>query len=166
MTWISAALAAAFLCAGMLDVAAQGSPASAPSPAAISLAVFQIVEQDGVPGIPQSLSGKAGDSKEGAKVVANRRLGNCLSCHQISDLRTEQFHGEVGPSLDGVGSRWKAEALRLIIVNPKKVFTDATVMPAFHRTDGLNRVRSEFQGKPILTAQQVEDVVAYLLTLK
>nr|WP_273289719.1 c-type cytochrome [Methylorubrum populi] len=71
-----------------------------------------------------------------------------------------------GPSLDGVAERWDAAHLRMIVVNPKHVFTEATVMPAFYRIEGLHRVRPEFQGKPILTAQQVEDVVAYLTTLK
>lgn len=96
----------------------------------------------------------------------NRRQGNCLGCHQVSSLTAESFHGEIGPSLDGVAGRWDAAHLRMIVVNPKHVFTEATVMPAFYRIEGLHRVRSEFQGKPILTAQQVEDVVAYLTTLK
>lgn len=139
------------------------APAAAPAP---ELAQYAVVEADGVPTIPAPLTAKGGDPKEGLKVVTARRLGNCLACHQIPSISSEQFHGELGPTLEGVGGRWDPAALRMIIVNPKAVFTEATVMPAFHRTEGLNRVRGPFQGKPILTAQQVEDVVAYLATLK
>ncbi len=142
---------------------AGAAEAEAPSGA---LPPFRIVASDGTDSIPDSLTGRPGDPAAGAKVVINRRQGNCLGCHQVSALKTESFHGEVGPSLDGVADRWDAAHLRMIVVNPKHVFTDATVMPAFYRTDGLNRVRPEFQGKPILTAQQVEDVVAFLTTLK
>ncbi|OAH31505.1 sulfur oxidation c-type cytochrome SoxX [Methylorubrum populi] len=127
---------------------------------------FRIVSVDGTAAIPEPLTEKSGDAAAGAMVVVNRRQGNCLGCHQVSSLKTESFHGEVGPSLDGVAGRWSPAQLRMIVVNPKHVFSEATVMPAFYRIDGLSRVRAEFQGKPILTAQQVEDVVAYLTTLK
>jgi L-cysteine S-thiosulfotransferase len=125
-----------------------------------------VVVSGGVARMPAPLTGKPGDARDGAKVVAARRLGNCLSCHEIDALREEPFHGDVGPSLDGVAGRWDIPALRMIVVNAKMVFGDETVMPAFYRVDGLNRVRPEFAGKPILTAQQVEDVVAFLATLK
>jgi sulfur-oxidizing protein SoxX len=127
---------------------------------------FKVVVTNGVPTIPAPLTAVPGDPKRGEQVLIERHLGNCLSCHEVSALRQEEFHGEIGPSLDGVAGRWDAAALRMIVVNPKLVFGDATVMPAFYRVDGLNRVRPEFAGKPILTAQQVEDVVAYLATLK
>lgn len=115
--------------------------------------------------IPKALTTTPGNPDEGRKVVLNRRLGNCLSCHQISALKKELFHGEIGPSLDGVATRWDEAQLRLILSNAKMVFPD-TMMPAFYRNDGLHRVRPEFVGKTILTAQQVEDVVAYLETMK
>ena len=158
----TAAFAAAVAYAGLAF--AQGpapAPASAPATAA-----YEIVEGAGVPGIPKPLTARRGDPKEGLKAVIGRRLGNCLACHQVSSIQSEAFHGELGPPLDGVATRWDEAKLRMIIVNPKKVFTEETVMPAFHRTEGFHRVRSEFAGKPILTAQQVEDVVAYLSTLK
>jgi sulfur-oxidizing protein SoxX len=145
---------------------AQNPASPAPAPSAPTTASYAIIEADGVASIPKSLTGKPGDPKEGLKVAVGRRLGNCLACHQISSLQSEDFHGEVGPPLDGVASRWDQAKLRMIIVNPKKVFTEETVMPAFHRAEGFNRVREQFAGKPILTAQQVEDVVAYLMTLK
>jgi L-cysteine S-thiosulfotransferase len=136
-----------------------------------------LAEQAGLPGVdvvvtggiavlPAPLTGRPGDARAGAQAVAGRRLGNCLSCHEISALRAEEFHGDIGPSLDGVAGRWDTAALRMIVVNPKMVFGAETVMPAFYRTDGLNRVRPEFAGKPILTAEQVEDVIAFLATLK
>ena len=115
--------------------------------------------------IPASLTGKPGDPQKGAAVVTNRALGNCLACHKISALDKEPFQGEIGPPLDGVAGRWDEGQLRLIVVNAKEVF-DGTVMPAFYRTEGLRRVRPQFEGKPILTAEQVEDVVAFLKTLK
>jgi L-cysteine S-thiosulfotransferase len=144
--------------------AALVSPAA--SQAVLPLAPFSIVVTAGVAAIPAPLTGRPGNPKEGGKVVAERRLGNCLSCHEIDALRTEEFHGDVGPSLDGVARRWDIATLRMIVVNAKKVFGEETVMPAFYRVDGLNRVRPEFLGKPILTAQQVEDVVAFLAMLK
>ena len=144
--------------------AALASPAA--SQAVLPLTSFDVVVTAGVAAIPAPLTGKPGDAKEGGKVVAERRLGNCLSCHEIDALREEEFHGGVGPSLDGVAGRWDTGTLRMIVVNAKTVFGEETVMPAFYRVDGLNRVRSQFLGKPILTAQQVEDVVAFLATLK
>jgi L-cysteine S-thiosulfotransferase len=142
---------------------------AAPPPAPAGdggLPPYDVAVTAGVATIPAPLTGKTGDATEGVKVVAGRRLGNCLSCHEISALGSEEFHGDVGPSLDGVAGRWDAATLRMIVVNAKMVFGPGTVMPAFYRVDGLNRVRPEFAGKPILTAQQVEDVVAFLATLK
>jgi len=115
--------------------------------------------------LPKSLTSAPGNADAGQKVFLNRTLGNCLACHQVSSLKSEEFHGQVGPSLDGVASRYSEAQLRLIVANPKLIFAD-TVMPAFYRNEGLNRVRPEFVGKSILTAAQVEDVVAFLETLK
>ena len=115
--------------------------------------------------ISESLSGKPGDPVEGRKVFADRGLGNCLACHVNSEMTDQQWHGEVGPSLDGVATRWKPEQLRTIVVNSKLVFTDLTIMPAFYSLDVGENVREDLKGVPILTAQQVEDVVAYLETL-
>lgn len=115
--------------------------------------------------ISDSLSGQPGDAAEGRKVFANRKLGNCLACHANSDMSEHLFHGEVGPSLDNVATRWKPEQLRTIVVNAKLVFTDLTVMPAFYSLDVGENVREDLKGVTILTAQQVEDVVAYLATL-
>jgi sulfur-oxidizing protein SoxX len=167
MRSIVAALAAALWATAVL-AQSPAIPALAPAaPAATQQLVrVEVVDEAGVPSVPKPLTERPGDPAQGLKVVSDRRQGNCLACHQISTLKSEDFHGEVGPPLDGVGGRWKAAQLRMIIVNPKRVFTDEAVMPAFYRVEGLHRVRPEFQGKPILTAQQVEDVVAFLQTLQ
>ena len=120
--------------------------------------------EDGV--VAQSLTGQAGDPAMGREWAAGRKLGNCLACHTTTDLKDLPFHGEVGPPLDGAGDRWSAGQLRAILVNSKAVFGDETIMPAFYRTSGFNRTAEKFEGKTVLTAQQVEDVIAYLLTLK
>ena len=114
--------------------------------------------------VAMSLTGVAGDAANGRKLFANRKLGNCLACHQNDDLLEQSFHGEVGPSLNGVGDRWNEEELRGIIANAKNTF-DGTIMPAFYRTSGFSRNMTKFEGKSILSAQDVEDVLAYLLTL-
>ncbi len=115
--------------------------------------------------IQKSLTGKAGDPAAGEKAFVNRKQGNCLACHQVSKLSAHPFHGEIGPSLDGVAERYNTAQLRLQVANPKAINPD-TIMPAFYRVDGLHMVSKKFKGKAILSAQQVEDVVAYLQTLK
>ena len=97
-------------------------------------------------------------------MAINRRQGNCLACHKLP-IPEQPFHGEVGPDLSEVGGTYNAGELRLRIVDPKSL-NPATIMPAFYKTEGLNRVAKKFQGKTILTAQQVEDIIAYLVTLK
>jgi sulfur-oxidizing protein SoxX len=114
--------------------------------------------------IPEPLTETPGDPVMGRKWVINRKLGNCLSCHQMP-IPEEQFHGETGPALYGVGDLYDAGELRLRIVDPK-VLNPYSMMPAFYKTEGLNRVMKGFEGKTILTAQQVEDIIAYLMTLK
>ena len=114
--------------------------------------------------IPEPLTDLPGDAERGRRVVQDREGGDCLICHAMS-LPQRQFHGTIGPPLDGVGSRYSAGALRLRLVDPKAVNPD-TIMPAYHRVEGFHRVHERYGGKPILTAQQIEDVVAYLLTLQ
>ena len=115
--------------------------------------------------VAASLTGVAGDAVTGREVFANRKQGNCLACHTNADLSEESFHGEVGPPMDGVADRWTEAELRAIVTNSKKVF-EGTIMPAFYIDSGYERPLDEFAGQSILTAQQVEDVVAYLMTLK
>ncbi|MCT4654963.1 MAG: sulfur oxidation c-type cytochrome SoxX [Cohaesibacter sp.] len=115
--------------------------------------------------VEASLTGTGGNVEEGRKIFINRKLGNCLACHANQDLASEQFHGEVGPSLDGVADRWNEAQLRGILVNSKETF-EGTIMPAFYVIGNFPRTKEKFKGKTILTAQQLEDVVAYLVTLK
>ena len=128
-----------------------------------TVAPGDVAYEDGA--VEASLTGVAGDPAKGRDVFAGRKLGNCLACHVNSDREDESFHGEVGPQLDGVGDRWSEAELRGIVANSKMMFED-TIMPAFYRDSGYNRLLGAFEGKTILTAQQVEDVVAYLMTLK
>ncbi len=114
--------------------------------------------------IAKSLTGKSGDPAKGRKVAINRKQGNCLACH-VMPIPEQPFHGNAGPDLNGVASRLTEGEIRLRIVNPKVVNPD-TFMPAFYRKDGLHRVMKKFQGKTILSAKQVEDLVAYTMTLK
>ncbi|MEO5374240.1 MAG: sulfur oxidation c-type cytochrome SoxX [Alphaproteobacteria bacterium] len=115
-------------------------------------------------GIPTALTAVPGDPVNGRKVVIAPKLGNCLACHAMP-IPEEPDHGQVASSLSGIGSRLDAAKLRLRIVDPKRVTPD-TMMPSFFRTEGFHRVLKDFEGRTILTAQEVEDVVAYLLTLK
>lgn len=124
---------------------------------------MNVMFEDGL--VSKSLTGVPGDAANGRKVAMNRKLGNCLACHMNEDMAEQPFHGEVGPALDGAGSRWEEAELRAIVANSKQVF-EGTIMPGFYVDSGFNRNLEKFEGKSILTAQQVEDVVAYLMTLK
>jgi sulfur-oxidizing protein SoxX len=115
-------------------------------------------------GMPQSLTGAKGDAVRGRAVVANRQVGLCLLCHS-GPFPDERFQGNLAPSLAGAGSRWSESQLRLRIADSSRI-NPASIMPAYHRTDGLTRVAPAFKDKPVLTAQQIEDVVSFLLTLK
>ncbi len=115
--------------------------------------------------VSRSLTGVPGDPANGRKVFMNRKKGNCLACHANADMHDQLFHGEIGPTLDGVAGRYSEAELRGLLVNSKNTYED-TIMPAFYRADGFKRPLDKFKGKTILTAQEVEDVVAYLMTLK
>lgn len=116
--------------------------------------------------VTDSLTGKPGDAAAGRKWYAGRKLGNCLACHVTADLKEQPFHGEVGPEMAGIADRYDEGQLRAILVDSKKVFGDQTIMPGFYTLDNGVRVHKKFKGKTILSAQQVEDIVAYLKTMK
>lgn len=116
--------------------------------------------------VSESLTGKEGNAIDGKKWFSNRKLGNCLACHVNKDLSSLPFHGEVGTALDGVADRYSAAELRAIIVNSKAVFGPETIMPGFYVLKTGARTQKKFQGKTILNGQQIEDIIAYLLTLK
>ena len=121
--------------------------------------------------IEASLTGVAGDPAAGLEIMVTRGKGNCIACHAVTALEDYPFHGEVGPSLDGVGDRWGEADLRGIVANAKMTFPDS-IMPAFYKVEGFTRAGDVYTGKaaqgaldPLLTAQEIEDVVAYLMTL-
>jgi len=143
-----------FIAAVTCLMATQGMAETAPSAVAFT---------DG--SIEKSLTGTAGNVADGRAAFINRKQGNCLACHMNSEIPEQSFHGEVGPPLDGAADRWTEAELRGIVSNSKKMFED-TIMPAFYKDAGYVRNLKKFEGKTILSAQQVEDVVAYLMTLK
>ena len=130
----------------------------------------EVVFVDGA--VEQSLSGQPGDPAAGAEIM-NKGAGNCIACHQVTALEHLPFHGEIGPTLDGVADRWSVAELRGIVANAKIMFPESR-MPSFYKTEGFIRLGDAYTGKahgdgevqPLLTAQQIEDVVSYLVTLK
>ena len=114
--------------------------------------------------IPDSLIGEPGDAERGRAIVANRTAGLCLLCHS-GPLPEQPLQGNLAPSLAGAGARNTAGQLRMRLVNPSRLVPD-TIMPPYYRLDHLQRVARTYEGKTILTADQIEDVVAYLVTLK
>ena len=127
---------------------------------AADLAPYRIVGD----AVPEPLDGSTGDAVRGRQVVLDRNLGNCLICHAVPEPG-ERFMGDIGPDLAGVGARLDAGQLRLRLIDSSRV-DPATVMPPYYRMDGLLRVGAPWRGKPVLTSRQVEDVVAYLVTLE
>lgn len=132
------------------------------------------VKYDDYGAIAESLTGVAGDPVKGAEVYGSKSIGNCVACHLVTELEEKYpFPGEVGPSLDGAGSRWTEAELRGIVANAKIMF-EGTIMPAFYKKSGYIRPGKAYTGKAaapeelstLLTAQQIEDVVAFLMTLK
>jgi sulfur-oxidizing protein SoxX len=140
-----------------------------PLAAAEVVAPTQVAFEDGA--IALSLTGMPGHPAAGA-VILDRGAGNCIACHQVSALSHLDFQGDIGPSLDGAADRWTEAELRGIVADAKQLF-EGTMMPSFYRVEGFYRVGDAYTGKalqgevtPLLTAEEVENVVAYLMTLK
>ena len=122
--------------------------------------------------VAESLSGAPGDAAAGAKSYSDRALGNCAACHANPAQPDVPFQGNIGPSLEGAGSRWSEAQLRGIVADAKHTFPD-TMMPSFYKVSGYIRPGEVFTSKPaaeplppIMNAQQIEDMVAYLASLK
>ena len=114
--------------------------------------------------IPASLTGAAGDAARGRVIVVDRRVGLCLLCHS-GPFPEERLMGDIGPDLRGTGARLTEGQVRLRLVDAGRV-NPATIMPPYYRSDGLIRVASAYRDRPVLTAAQIEDVVAFLMTLR
>jgi sulfur-oxidizing protein SoxX len=136
-----------------VTVAARGADSTPPS-------ALRIVGD----GIPEPLAAVQGDAARGRALVLARDPANCLLCHSIPDAAA-RFAGDLGPGLGGVGERLTLPQLRLRVADIMRL-NPSTIMPSYYRVDGLNRVASTYRGKPILTAAETEDVVAYLATLR
>ena len=113
-------------------------------------------------GIPKPLTDQPGDAARGRRLMADRQKGGCLNCHSVPGVISP---GDLGPDLAGVASRQSIAALRLRLVDPRRIDPDAR-MPAFYALDGMTRVAKAFDGKPLLQPQEIEDVLAVLESLK
>lgn len=139
-------------------------------PAVSETAPKDVVYKDGA--VAASLTGTPGNPESGIKIMTTNALGNCVACHTIGALPDVQFPGTIAPPLDGVADRYDEAQLRGIVANAKMTF-EGSFMPAFYKTDGFIRPGDGFTGQapkadlpPVLSAQQIEDVIAYLMTLK
>jgi len=139
-----------------LALAARALPCAADGP---GLQTY-VVEGDA---IPLSLTGQPGDPARGRALVLERS-STCILCHS-GPFEEVRFQGDLAPNLAGAGSRWGVNQLRLRLVDASR-FNPQTIMPSYYRVDGLNRVGPAWRGKPILSAEQIEDIVAFLATLR
>ena len=146
--------------ASAITLSALAALAVAAAPARAELVRYKIVGD----AIPASLTETKGDAARGRAIVANHNLGLCLLCHS-GPFPQDKFQGNLAPDLAGAGARWNEGQLRLRIVDASLLNRD-TIMPPFYRVDHLRRVPAAYRDKPVLTAVEVEDVVAYLMTLK
>lgn len=117
-----------------------------------------------VAGLEQPLTAQAGDAARGRAIVADRRVGLCLLCHS-GPFPEERQQGNLASDLRGAGLRWNAAQLRLRLVDARRINPD-TLMPSYFSTEGLVQVGARWRGRTLLEAQQIEDVVAFLLTLR
>ncbi len=141
---------------------------AASAAACVGLAQAQVgaftVAGDAIPAALTGAKAYAGDPARGRAIVTNRQVGLCLLCHS-GPFPEERLQGDLATDLKGAGSRWSAGQLRLRIADSSRI-NPATIMPAYYKVEGLTRVASAYRGKPVLSAEQIEDVVACLTTLR
>jgi L-cysteine S-thiosulfotransferase len=114
--------------------------------------------------IPRPLTAQVGDAAQGREIAFGRERGNCIVCHVIP-APDDRAHGDVGPSLEGIAGRLSEAQMRLRLVDGRRL-NPASLMPSYYRVDGLTRVARQYAGKSVLSAQEIEDVLAYLMTLR
>ena len=124
------------------------------------LAAFEVRDD----AVAEPLAGLVGSAARGRDIIVDQRKGNCLICHAIPSIDAP-FQGEIGPSLAGVARRLGEGRVRLRLID-QSLINPQTIMPPYYRTTGLRDVAPAYRGKPALSAQEIEDVVAYLVTLK
>lgn len=142
-----------------LAVALGLAPAEAPARGDTQPVPFRVVED----GIPEPLTSQPGDVERGRAVALDRSRGNCITCHEMP-VRAD-FQGNLGPPLEGLATRYTLPELRLRVVDSKRINPESN-MPSFYRIEGLYNVRQDWVGRTMLTAQEVEDLLAYLMTLR
>jgi len=150
----------AFLWIAALSGAAAAIGANATEIPTGNLAPFDVIAD----GIPQAIGGAMGDAGRGRALILGRDPANCIVCHAMADPGV-RFSGTLAPPLSGVARTLSVAQLRLRVVDNMRVHP-ATIMPSYYRIEGFDRVAGAYRGKPILEAAQVEDIVAYLATLK
>lgn len=133
---------------------------AAPAAAEGAARPYQVVDD----AIPASLTGAPGDPGRGRAIVADQRRGLCLLCH-VGPIPEQRFQGNLAPDLAGAGARWTEGQLRLRMVDARRLNPDS-LMPSYYRTEGLARVAPALRGKPLLAAEEIEDIVAFLVTLR
>jgi len=151
-------------CARMLAVLVAASTvagiAGAADPTAVTAVSYRVVAD----GVPEPLAARPGDAARGRALVVAREPANCVLCHAVPDAAI-RFSGDLGPSLTGIGARLSVAQLRLRVANNLRV-NPATIMPGYYNVDSLDRVAPNYRGKPILSASETEDIVAYLAALR
>ena len=146
--------------AALASVTALAAVALSPAHGQVAPGAYTVVDD----GIPSPLTGAKGDAARGRAIIVSRQVGLCLLCHS-GPFPEERFQGTIGPDLKGTGARLSEGQIRLRIVDVSRV-NPATVMPSYFRTEGLTRVAPAFRGKTVLTAGEIEYVVAFLVTLR
>ena len=146
--------------AGAAAATTEGVAASAGKSEPGNLAGFSVIAD----GIPEAIGGATGNAERGRALILGREAANCVLCHAVPEPSL-RFSGNLGPPLDGVARTLSVAQLRLRIVDNMRV-NPTTIMPSYYRIDGFDKVAGAYRGKPILDAEQIEDIVAYLATLR